>query len=416
MNKIAFLFPGQGSQYIGMGKSLCKQFSIAKETFKEANDVLGFDLQKLCFRGPFNDLAKTQNAQPAILTTSVAAFRVLMQKIEIEPDFLVGHSLGELTALTCSEAINFSDAVKIARARGKIAQKIVSQKNSAMTAVSKIDKKIIEKVCKNVSVENKKVVIAVINSPKQIVISGDKESVKRAEKALSKIGARLKSLKISAPFHSPLLKNAAKKMKEELPKFKFKQLKWPVLSGVIARPYKNSNEIIDNLNLHFTRPIQWLECINYLKNQKVSTAIEIGPKTILKNLMKEITKKIKVYPFQKPKDLEFLKKEFNMDKKTKYNIIINCLKIAICAKNKNWNNKEYQKNVVEPYRKIKQMLSNLENNNIEPSLQNIVASFKMLQSVLLTKKTSIQERKERYNEIFNSNINCRYLLEKYQNE
>ncbi|GAE86716.1 ACP S-malonyltransferase [Acetivibrio straminisolvens] len=231
MKKIALLFPGQGSQYVGMGKKLYENYSAAREVFDEANEVLGFDLKELCFNGDINELTKTENTQPVILTASVAAFRVYMEKYGVKPAFLAGHSLGEFAALTCAGAISFKDAVRIVRNRGRYMQEAVPQGIGAMAAVSGVDKPVIEETCIKVSDENHLVVVSNHNSKDQIVISGHTSAVNTASEILKKHGARIVPLKVSAPFHSPLMQPAADRLREELKLYSYNEPKWQVISN-----------------------------------------------------------------------------------------------------------------------------------------------------------------------------------------
>ncbi|EPR13606.1 ACP S-malonyltransferase [Ruminiclostridium papyrosolvens] len=404
MNKIAFLFPGQGSQYTGMGKSLCDAHSIARETFEEANDTLGFDLQKLCFEGDSEELAKTENTQPAILTLSVAQFRVYKQELCIEPHYCAGHSLGELSALTCAGAIEFSDAVKIVRQRGRFMQKAVPIGIGAMAAVTGISRREVEEECGLNSDESRVVVIANYNSPEQIVISGHKEAVNLAADNLKAKGAKIIPLKVSAPFHSPLMNPAAEEMREELKKYKFVELKYPVISNVSARPYVSKESIPENLKSQIISPVRWQESMEFLQRCGVEVVVEMGPKTVLKNLAKRNTPDILAYAYDNNEDVSSLTdklKPRNCDSKdSRLKLIVRCLAIAVCTKNKNWDNDKYVAGVVEPYRRVQELLAELEGNNMEPSLEQLTEALRMLKTVFITKKTDIKEQEERFKQIF----------------
>ncbi len=404
MSKIAFLFPGQGSQYTGMGKSLCDVHSIARETFEEANDTLGFDLQKLCFEGDAEELAKTENTQPAILTLSVAQFRVYKQELCIEPDYCAGHSLGELSALTCAGAIEFSDAVKIVRQRGRFMQKAVPVGIGAMAAVTGISKREVEEECRLNYGNLRVVVIANYNSPEQIVISGHMDAVNLTGENLKAKGARIIPLKVSAPFHSPLMNPAAEELKEELKKYKFGEPKYPVISNVSARPYISKESIPENLKSQIISPVRWQESMEFLQRCGVEVLVEMGPKTVLKNLAKRNTPDILAYAYDNNEDVSSLTEKLkpqNCDNKdSRLKLIVRCLAIAVCTKNKNWDNDEYAVGVVEPYKKVQELLAELEGNNIEPSLEQLTEALRMLKTVFITKKTDINEQEERFKQIF----------------
>ena len=397
MKGLVFLFPGQGSQYVGMGKALCEDFVIARDTFAEANDVLGFDLQKLCFEGELDELTKTANAQPAILTASVAAYRVFMQEVGVTPEFVAGHSLGEYSALVATGALNFADAVKLVNLRGMFMQEAVPVGVGAMAAVVKVKRSVVEDVCAEVSTSDEMVVAANMNSPEQTVISGHKSAVEKAQIKLEELGGDVRMLNVSAPFHSPLMKPAAVKMHEQLEKIVFGEMTCPVIANVTALPYKTTNNLIQNLTDQIVMPVRWEESMNYLANVRVLQAIEMGPKNVLKTIMKYCRPEIKVFNFEKQDDLEKVREVIPAEDLTK--VIAKCLAIAICVKNRNWNNDEYQKGVVEPYRNIQQLQATIEQEGRTATLEEAKASLEMLKSVFTTKQVPFGEQIDRFEEI-----------------
>jgi [acyl-carrier-protein] S-malonyltransferase len=307
MKKIALMFPGQGSQYIGMGKKLYDNFECVRKVYEEANDTIGFDLKGLCFEGDMEELTKTENTQPAILTTSVAMFRVYQEEIGIEPAFMAGHSLGELSALTCSGAIRFSDAVKLVRQRGKFMQEAVPIGIGGMAAISGADISDIEAECKNASKDGNIVAISNYNSYDQIVISGHKAAVESAGEALKEKGVKVIPLKVSAPFHSPLMKPAADRFKDELKKYCYDGPRCHVISNVTALPYEGAESIQDNLIKQITSPVQWIKSMEYLESNGVEMFIELGPKKVLKNLVGKIVKIKDIYSYDHDQDVNNIK-------------------------------------------------------------------------------------------------------------
>ncbi len=407
MEKIALLFSGQGAQYIGMGKMLYDNFSVAKETFEEASSVLGFELEKLCFEGDNNELTKTENAQPALLTNSVAAFRVYMNEIGIAPAFVAGHSLGEFSALACTGAINFSDAVKIVRMRGLFMQEASALGVGSMAAITGIDRKIIEEECAKFSKNDNIVVVSNYNSPEQTVISGHREAVYELGELLAQKGARNIPLKVSAPFHSPLMNQAAVKLGEEMQKYKYNNFRWPVISNVTALPYSEPEKITSNMTMQMTSPVQWVNSMKFLQDQGVSVVVELGAGTVLRNLMKKNSSTIKAYSYDNSEDAKELKDivasdEFLSQPDTKFRstVITKSLAVAVCTRNRNWDNDEYQKGVVEPYRKIQELQRKLEEEKKEPTADEMRQALDMLVTVFNTKKTPVNEQMERFNEIF----------------
>lgn len=415
MVKTVLLFPGQGSQYVGMGKELCERSSIARQTFEEANEAIGFDLQKVCFEGSMEELTKTMNAQPAILTTSVAAYRVYMQEYAITPKFAAGHSLGEFSALTCADGIKFSDAVKIVNQRGKIMQESVSIGSGAMSAISGVDVQIIIEECNKISTSDNIVTISNFNSPDQTVISGHKLAVQALGEALGKMGARVIPLKVSAPFHCPLMKPAAEKFKEELIKYSYNPLKIPVISNVTAIPYSSHESIIENLTNQIVEPVQWKNSMEFVKGQGIDVAIEIGPQTVLRNLMKKNAKDIKAFSFDKYEDIKAFEEIINggnannQMRNDNTTVITKCLATAICTRNKNWNDDEYQKGVVEPYRNIQSIQEQIDKENRNPTVEEMKVALEMLKTVFVTKKLPIDEQIELFNELFDE-TNSKHLF------
>ncbi len=400
MKKTALLFPGQGSQYVGMGKSLYEKYAVVMETFEEANEVLGFNIGKLCFEGGIEELTRTEITQPAILTTSVAMFRVYMQEIGLEPSYLGGHSLGEITALTCADGIKFGDAVRIVHNRGKFMQEAAAEGTGAMAAISGLEREVIEEECR-IRKAGRLVVVSNYNAPNQIVISGYKEAVEEVGAILQKKGGKVVPLKVSAPFHSPLMIAAAHKLKEELTRYEFGKLKWPVLSNVTALPYEDSSMIISNLERQIVEPVQWQSTIQYLENKGVEVGIELGPKTVLKNLMKNNSSRITAYSYDKEEDMLELKKKFTAEvRNTRMKVIEKCIAIAVCTRNSNWDNNEYNKGVVMPYKRIQEMLVSLEKEGKVPTLKQMNDALEMLRTVFITKRTPLNEQIERFNQVF----------------
>lgn len=399
MNKIALLFPGQGAQFAGMGRDICNDFKKGREIFKEANDILGFDLKKICFEGSIDELTKTINAQPAILTVSYIAYQLFSEMFDVEPSFLAGHSLGEYSALLCSGALSFSDSLNIVRKRGEFMQEAAKEGVGSMVAIRNLDKKIIEDVCNDLSNEDEVLVISNYNAPLQTVISGHKGVVEKAYEKLKNMNGEVTKLNVSAPFHSPLMNDASKKLRNELMKYKYNELKYPVISNIDGKPYENSRKIISNLTHQLIEPVKWTDSMKYIENQKIDITVELGPKYILKNLMKENSDKIKSYSLNNNEDIKILKEEIRGtgdDPKKNSNLIARCLGMAVCTKNANWDNDEYNEGVIKPYQKIQQKLG--DGNSI-PTIEEMRESLELLKIIFTTKKVPVEEQEERFNQI-----------------
>ncbi|WP_406021104.1 ACP S-malonyltransferase [Succinivibrio sp.] len=289
MKKFAAVFPGQGSQSVGMFADFMDNEIVAK-TYEEANAALGYDLKDITLNGPEAELNKTEVTQPAILTASVAAYRVLEAK-GFKPAAVAGHSLGEYSALVAAGVISFADAVKLVRLRGKAMQEAVPAGVGAMAAVLGLEDQVIVDVCNEVSTEDDKVWAANFNTPGQVVISGNKGAVDRALEQFTAKGAkRVVPLAVSAPSHCPLMQKAADVLKAELSKIQINDASIPVYVNVLAKPLTKKEEIIDALVKQLTMPVRWVETVNQLKADGVEALIEVGPNKVLCGLNRRIDK------------------------------------------------------------------------------------------------------------------------------
>jgi [acyl-carrier-protein] S-malonyltransferase len=291
MSKIAFVFPGQGSQYIGMGKDFYENFEESKKVYERANEVLEKDLSNLCFDGKEEDLTKTENTQPAILATSIAMLKALESK-GIKADYTAGLSLGEYTSLVYAGSLIFEDALKVVVKRGKFMQEAVPIGIGGMAAILALDE---EKVSKAVEVGKTfgEVEIANYNSPGQIVISGELEAVKKACEEALKLGAKKAvALDVSAPFHSNLLAPAGERLKEELEKLEFHDLNKNLVSNVDAKITIDKEELKEKLVRQVSSSVLWQQSVENMINDGVEIFIEIGPGKTLTGFIKRIAKKI----------------------------------------------------------------------------------------------------------------------------
>ncbi|HNB70857.1 MAG TPA: ACP S-malonyltransferase [Acidobacteriota bacterium] len=305
MGSIAFLFPGQASQYAGMGKALAEAFSEARTVFEEADASLGFSISQLCFEGPEADLALTANTQPAILTVSVAAYRVLASQ-GLTPAFVAGHSLGEYSALVAAGTLSLTDAVVAVRRRGTYMQEAVPPGVGAMAAVLKADLATIEAICAEAA-QDQVCSPANMNSPAQIVIAGHAEAVTRAAALLKAKGARAVMLPVSAPFHCALMKPAEERLAVDLNQLDFADPAFPVVANVSADLERTGAEARANLIAQVCSPVRWVGSIQKLVAEGVTTFVEVGPKTVLSGLVRQINNQVKVLNFEQPDQLEAIR-------------------------------------------------------------------------------------------------------------
>jgi len=299
---MAFVFPGQGSQKVGMGRALAEAFSVCRETFGEADAVLGEPLSALCFEGPEDRLMLTENTQPAILTASIAACRLLESK-GLRPAYVAGHSLGEYSANVAAGTLTFADAVAIVRRRGRYMQEAVPVGAGAMAAILGLDARLVAEACA-AAAQGEIVSPANINGGGQVVIAGARDAVARAGERAKALGARrVLPLPVSAPFHCALMKPAELRLGPELRALEARTPQVPVVANVDAEPKRTAPEAIDALVRQVSMPVRWEAVVLRLASEGVTHYVEVGPGTVLSGLIRKIHRDASVTSFSEPDDL-----------------------------------------------------------------------------------------------------------------
>ncbi|MBP6004596.1 MAG: ACP S-malonyltransferase [Pyrinomonadaceae bacterium] len=292
MSKTAYIFPGQGSQSVGMGKDLFDNFAAAREVFEAADEALGFSLSEMCFSGDEADLQLTANTQPAILTASVAAFHAAMAEGMPEPDFVAGHSLGEYSALVAAGVLDFADAVRTVRKRGTYMQEAVPVGVGAMAAILGLGLEEVEAGCAEAA-QGQVCTPANINSPSQIVIAGNAEAIDRACEILKGMGAkRAIKLNVSAPFHCALMMPAQERLASDLKALDYEDLAFPIVQNVDAEINRTSSSVCEKLTQQVSSPVRWLQSVQTMSAAGVSRYVEIGPGKVLTGLVRQIDREV----------------------------------------------------------------------------------------------------------------------------
>lgn len=299
----ALLFPGQGSQKVGMGRALAASFAPARAVFEEADEALGFSISEICFEGPADRLMLTELGQPAILTCSIAALRALAAETDLAFDVAMGHSLGEYTALVAAGALGLADAVRLVHLRGKAMQEAVPVGQGGMAAIMGLDADTAQALCDEVR-GDQVCVPANLNGGGQVVISGHLEAIERAVAAAKGKGTkRAMKLQVSAPFHSPLMQPAAERVARALDEIEIRPLQVPVVSNVEAAPYQDPGRVKELLVAQVTGAVRWEESMNKLADMGVTRAIELGAGRVLRGLARRIVPDLEVLSRGEPDDI-----------------------------------------------------------------------------------------------------------------
>ncbi len=299
MSGLALVFPGQGSQQVGMGMVIAEEFAEAREVFDVADRKLGFSLSRLCFEGPAEELKLTENTQPALLTTSVALYRVLARQ-GIEPDFVAGHSLGEYSALVAAGCLSLEDTVGLVRNRGRYMQEAVPVGEGAMAAILGLGSADVEAACEEAA-EGEVVEAANLNAPGQTVIAGHAVAVERASAKAKERGAkRVIFLPVSAPFHCRLMKPAQERLQRDFSGVAFSDLRVPLISNVDAAPVRTGAEAMDALIRQVSSPVRWEELVRHLIAQGVDQFVEVGPGKVLSGLVRKVADRARVVSVEDP--------------------------------------------------------------------------------------------------------------------
>jgi [acyl-carrier-protein] S-malonyltransferase len=314
VGKVAFVFPGQGAQAVGMGKDIFENDAVAKSIFERADEALGYSLSSIIFEGPEAELKITYHTQPALLTTSIAYLELFKAK-GLQPDYVAGHSLGEYSALVAAGVLAFEDAVRTVRARGEFMEEAVPSGQGAMAAVLGADREALQQLCRTISSEIGVVELANSNCPGQIVVSGSKEGVRALVERGKEVGAkRVIPLEVSGPFHSSLMKPASERLAGVLSELSMQSASVPVIANVTARPVREPSEVQGLLVDQVHSSVLWEDSIVWLIEQGVDTFVEIGSGTVLAGLIKKIDRTVKVHSINSKEAIDHFELEPTVQK------------------------------------------------------------------------------------------------------
>jgi [acyl-carrier-protein] S-malonyltransferase len=412
MNRLALLFSGQGSQYSGMGRAEYDRLPEVRALFEEASDLLGHDIQALCFKDADGKLDRTEYAQTALYTVSMAMFRTFQAETGLQPDYAAGHSLGEYAALTCAGALNFRDGLYLVHNRAKLMQEAADSSKGIMYVIRGPKRAVVERICLTAAAKHNDVGVSNYNSSEQHVISGSREGVLEAAALLDKQGATVIPLAIQAPFHCNLMDEASLKFADILDHITFAPPRFPVLSSVNARPYPSDPALMKPLLAQQMKmPVRWSAVMAYLSDASVEMVVEIGPRAILRNLAQENDCSVFAYAYDKEEDRAWLRQGAsyreggNLDLIRDYTRFIqNCVSAAVTTRNRNWSEAEYECGVIHPYQEVKELFYRMKDSGREATREEALKAQEMLKSVLLTKQVSTEEQRRIWQDIFHFNV------------
>ncbi|WP_074083258.1 ACP S-malonyltransferase [Paenibacillus sp. P32E] len=384
MERLACLFPGQGSQYSGMGRRWYKEYSIVRRVFEEASEVLKYDLKRICFEGETEQLADTRITQPAIVTLSVAAYQIFVNEVGITPAYYAGHSLGEYSALCCAGVIRFDDMLRLVQVRGQLMYEAVEAGTGLMQAIRGVGITSIYEACEEVSDESGLVTVANVNSNNQVVISGHRSAVIKVSERLQQQFARASaiSLQVGAPFHSPLMVRAAQTFRKEFDKYTLYSTDKLVISNLTGLPYRRSSELKTALASQISATVQWKASMDFFTRQGIDRFVELGPGTTLRNLLKNTDNDLRCYAFDDPGDLAELKR-MKWAPLMPSQVISWCLATAVATPNRGQQSEQSLTAITNMYKRLQTLKKRSE--KIENAQEEMIEAITVIKQMMMEK-------------------------------
>ncbi|WII34969.1 ACP S-malonyltransferase [Paenibacillus thiaminolyticus] len=406
MNKLTVLFPGQGSQYVGMGKYWFDRYPAVRQRFEEASEALNIDIARLCFEGPAGELKQTENTQVALVTVSVALFETAQKELGLRPSYLAGHSIGELAALSAAGVFSFADAVRLARVRGEAMASCDTESATGMMAITKLRNEEVEAALSELELNSLSIDIANYNSPTQTILAGSKEDMNQVGTLLKARGAKVIPLNVSGAFHSRYMAGAIGRWREALHRIEPGKMQIPVVCGHEGRLYTSAEEIKESLVKQLTSPIRWTQALQELSRQGVNQWLDIGPKDVLGNLVHQTIPGANVLAYDDETQREEIRPRFMATEAertgTEPNLIGLCLGAAVCTKNTNWDESAYRQGVIEPYKEIQQIHERLDQEKRWPTEDEMERALSLLATIFKTKGTPAEQQSQRFRHILNA--------------
>ncbi len=395
MEKYAVIFPGQGVQFSGMGKNIYEKYGKIREIYKLAGKILDVDIKNICFNGTQEELRLTQNAQPAILLTSYASYLAMLEEIQCKPTIMMGHSLGEITALLAAGIMKFEDALGLVKARAMAMDRAVEMMPGAMCAVMTPNIEKIETVCKKIKKSGDYVEIANYNTLYQTVISGTETAIIKASEIFNTYNIRCVRLNVQGAFHSKLMESAVEELVATANQISFKESDIDVISNVNTEYYSKIENIPDNIGKQIISPVCWTHGLEKIKLEGITNIIDVGPGNVVANMVRK-QEWFKNVMSVKENEAEIIRL-FREPKKK--NLVKKCLALAVCTPNFNSDAAEYQSGVILPYKKLSELNEKLLKENRSASKQEEAEAVKLISTIFDTKKITNDERNRRMSEI-----------------
>lgn len=401
-HQMMFLFPGVGSQQTGMGQTFYEHFQSVRDLFTEASDILHCDMGKLCFSPEeASELDKLENAQTALLCVSVATYRALVEETGLEQALYLGYSLGEYAALCCAKTLTLKDALHLVRARGTIITEVAAAVEGSMSWVVNIAAEKVEQICEELRQAHEAVFISAYDSPVKTSISGTHTALRKAGEQVVQAGGIPIPIKMSGPFHSPLMQPAAERLRDLFNTYPCELPQFPVLSNLTGRPYTSAEEVPQNLALQLVNAIRWKDALQFAAEQGVNRSVEIGPKNVLTYLLEKNLPHVRTHTLGTVQTLRVFKESIASGPEDYTKFLSKCLTTIVGTKNSNQNEQAYEEKVIGAFKKLQKLYEDIHSGSTIPDALLPQNAIHLVTEALLTKGISQAEVATRIEKLWN---------------